>query len=128
MTNTLYHKLLRVSALSLALVLLFASGILSPVTKQLSSNAGSYIATAIGINAAVLPNEVNTLSAQLQQREKELQQREIAVELKESAQGVGGLSTFIMSTLLFVLLVLIILNYVLDFIRGRRSFNTKASA
>ncbi len=124
MANTVYHKLLRVSALTLALVLLFVSGIFSPITKQLSGNAGTYVATAIGINAAVLPNEVNTLSAQLVQRQQELDQREIAVDLKESSQEKSDLATYIMSVLLFILLVLIVLNYVLDFMRARQNSKT----
>lgn len=121
MQHTLYHKALRITALTLALVLLFASGIFSPITKQLSRDAGSYVATAIGMNASVLPNEVNTLTAQIAQRDRELTEREIAVELKESSAQVGGISTFIMSILLFILLVLIILNYALDLTRNNKS-------
>lgn len=128
MTDTIYHKLLRVSALSFALVLLFVSGIFSPVTKQLSVHTGAYIATAIGINAAVLPTDVNTLSAQLQKRDQELTEREIAVNLKESQQSTGDTTTFVLSVLLFILLTLIILNYVLDFIRGRGLVRTEKAA
>lgn len=118
MTQTLYHQLLRISALTLALVLLFVSGVLSPVTKELSKGAGDYLATAIGMNAAVLPTDVNTLSAQLSERDRELTQREIAVGLKENAPASSDLATYVMSILLFILLVLIVLNYVLDFMRA----------
>lgn len=120
MTNTLYHKLLRMCALTLAFVLLFVSGVFSPITKELTSNAGSYVATAIGMNAAVLPTETNTLSAQLQERERELTQREIAVNLKESTEGNSDMVTYILSVLLFVLLVLIVLNYLLDYLRAKQ--------
>lgn len=126
MTESLYHKLLRVSGLTLALVLLFVSGIFSPVTKELSQNTGSYIATAVGINAAVLPNEVNTLSAQLIDRQKELDAREIAVQLKESEVQTADTSSFIISVILFIILVLIVLNYVLDFMRGRQFLSEKS--
>lgn len=119
MKNSAYHALLRVSALTLALVLLFASGILSPITQQLAGDAGSYVASAIGMNATVPVNEINTLSAQLAARDKELSEREIAVNLKEATAGTGNITTFIMSVLLFILLVLIVLNYVLDYIRNR---------
>ena len=107
MNESLYHKLLRVSGLTLALVLLFVSGIFSPVTKELSQNTGSYIATAVGINAAVLPNEVNTLSAQLIDRQKELDAREIAVQLKESEVQTADTSSFIISVILFIILNLV---------------------
>lgn len=119
MKNSAYHALLRVSALTLALVLLFASGILSPITQQLSGDAGNYMATAIGMNASVPVNEINELSMQLALRDKELSEREIAINLKEATAGTGSITTFIMSVLLFVLLVLIVLNYVLDYIRNK---------
>jgi hypothetical protein len=127
MENSLYHKFLRICALTLSLVLLFVSGIFSPITKQLSDDAGVYVATAIGINAAVMPTEVNTLSAQLLEREKELSEREIAVDLKEAQAKSSDLSTFILSVLLFILLVLIVLNYALDYIRGKQKTTLQAS-
>jgi len=127
MTDTLYHQLLRISALTLAFVLLFVSGIISPITKELSKGAGTYIATAIGMNAAVLPTDVNTLSAQLQQRDQELTQREIAVSLRESEPSKSDMATYVMSILLFILLVLIVLNYVLDFMRVHSKQETVTS-
>lgn len=127
MTDSIYHKLLRVCALTLGLVLLFVSGVISPITQQLSVNTGSYLATAIGINAAVLPTQTNTLAAQLQARDSELREREIAVTLKESAQESGDASTYILSILLFILLVLIVLNYALDYVRTKESAETKTA-
>ena len=127
MTETLYHKLLRIAALTLCLVLVFVSGIAAPITKELSRGASTYVATAIGMNAAVLPTEVNSLSAQLQAREQELNQREIAVELKESAVSQSDMATYILSILLFILLVLIVLNYVLDHLRSRQQELSSAS-
>jgi hypothetical protein len=118
MQESLYHVFLRTSALTLALVLLFVSGIISPFTKELATDTSVYLASAIGINAAVMPTEINTLSAQLQQRDLELTQREIAVSLKEE-KGNPDMTTFVLSVVLFLLLVLIVLNYVLDFMRTR---------
>jgi len=121
MKDSMYHVLLRTSALTLSFVLLFVSGVLSPVTQKLTEDTGSYLANAIGMNAAVLPNEINSLSMQLAERDTELTQREIAIGLKESATGAGSLSTFVLSVLLFVLLVLIVLNYVLDYLRNKKT-------
>lgn len=121
MKDSVYHSLLRISALTLSLVLLFVSGIFSESTKELSLNTGSYLATAIGMNAAVLPTEINTLSAQLLEKDKEIQSREIAVSLKEANQNKSDTATFVLSVLLFVLLILIILNYILDYIRTRKN-------
>lgn len=120
MRDSAYHKLLRISALSLALILLFDSGIFSPITRELSHDTGMYLANAIGINAGVMPTDISTLTAQLQEKEQKLTQREIAVTLKEASDnGLQGMSTFVMSIILFVLLVLIVLNYALDFIRSK---------
>lgn len=120
MEQTLYHKFLRTAALTLSLVLLFQSGILSPLTRELSDGTGRYVATAISMNASVTPNEINTLSAQLEEQKQALDQREIAVKLKEDSAGnTSNISTFILSVVLFILLVLVVLNYVLDYLRGR---------
>jgi hypothetical protein len=72
------------------------------------------------MNASVTPNEINTLSAQLEEQKQALDQREIAVKLKEDSAGnTSNISTFILSVVLFILLVLVVLNYVLDYLRGR---------
>lgn len=125
MQDSMYHVLLRTSALTLALVLLFQSGLLGPLTHQLANNAGLYVANTIGINAAVAPNEYNVITAELtrmqtdlEARERAVAEREIAVGLKENGQP--DTTTFVLAGVLFILLTLIILNYVLDFIRGRR--------
>lgn len=120
MKDSVYHSLLRISALTLSLVLLFVSGIFSESTKELSLDTGSYLATAIGMNASVMPTEINTLAAQLLERDKEIQSREIAVSLKEANQNKSDTATFVLSVLLFILLLLIILNYILDYIRTRK--------
>jgi hypothetical protein len=97
--------------------LLFVSGVISPVTQELSVNTRLYLANTIGMNAAVLPNEYNTLNTQLQTRAQELEQREIAVALKEKKSATFDISTFTLSIILFVMLILLVLNYVLDFLR-----------
>ncbi len=126
MEDSLYRILLRVSALTLAFVLLFESGVLSPFTHQLAQNAGLYVANTIGMSAAVQPNEYNTITAELTKMRTDLDARERALAEREIAVDVGGsgssndLSTFVLSGLLFILLTLIILNYILDYIRSRR--------
>ena len=120
MRHTAYHALLRISSLTLALVLLFESGLISPLTQDLSHQAGRHVASVIGINAAVQPTELNTLTAQLTERERALTEREIAVGLKEQGDDSSDISTYILSVLLFILLVLIILNYALDYVRNKK--------
>ncbi len=124
MKDSLYHTILRVSALTLTLVLLFVSGFLAPVTKELSQNAGTYLANAIGIYAGVEPNELNVITAELTKQKTELDAREKALSEREINVDVGSggstdTSTFILSAILFIILVLIILNYILDYLRAR---------
>lgn len=125
MKDSVYHVVLRTSALTLALVLLFVSGVVSPVTKQLSHQTERYLATAVGMYAAVEPNEYNQITAALTEQKTELDQREAAINQRELAIGLKGgemgtdYTTYILSIVLFVLLVLIVLNYVLDYVRNR---------
>lgn len=121
----MYHILLRTSALTLAFVLLFQSGLLAPVTHELANNAGSYVASTVGMSAAVAPNEHNTITAELTRLRTDLEARERVIAERELEIGLASgadrdYSTFILSAILFLFLVLIILNYVLDYLRERR--------
>lgn len=124
MTETMYHRLLRMSSLALALLLLFDSGLLSPVTRELSQNTQHYLAQSIGMYASVEPTEINQLTARLTERDRDLDAREAALKDRELSIGLmdsnpSSQSTFILSVLLFLLLVLIVLNYIFDFLRSR---------
>lgn len=124
MKHGMYHVVLRVSALTLALILLFESGLISPTTKELSDGTREYLVAAIGMSAGVQPTEINTITAQLTAKETELKareaalaEREIAVQLNTNNSENSQTSTFILSVILFILLVLIVLNYALDYLR-----------
>ena len=137
MQGTMYHMLLRTSALTLALILLFDSGLLSPLTKRISQDTQQYVATAIGVGASVPPTEINTLTAEITKKNQELVQREEAVKEREIAVGIvddepvkqadSDISTYILSVLLFIIIVLIVLNYALDFARERKLMRTARS-
>lgn len=124
---TTYHMLLRVSALVIAVVLVFDSGLLLPITRELSQHTQQYLGNAVSANARVAPTELNTLTAELTKQRQDLEEREAALSEREISIGLNtqsgtdtDLSTYILSLLLFIILVLIILNYVLDFVRARR--------
>lgn len=128
-----YHKFLRSSLVVVATMLVFDSGIISPVSKQLSNNTITYLASVgSGMNASVPPNELNTLSAQLRTQQEELNAREVALNEREIASRNFGntnetdYSTYILSIILFILTALILLNYIMDFnrIRNARYANT----
>jgi len=134
MKDSLYHIVLRTSALTLALILLFDSGLLSGTTAKISQNTQDYVANAIGMYAGVEATELNQYTAELTardrvltQREGEIAQREIAVDLAESGEATDY-STFIISLLLFVILVLIVLNYALDYLRIREQIIQRKNA
>jgi hypothetical protein len=124
-SETLYHRVLRVSAMVGAFLLLFQSGLVSPVTKQLSLETHQYLANAVGVGASVEPTELNSLTSELTKQKLALQAREQAVKEREIEIGLspdetpGETSTYILSAVLFILLVLIILNYTLDYLRAR---------
>lgn len=123
----IYHKFLRISAVIVTIVLLFDGGFFSPVTKQLSDNAIGYLANSVtGMSARVEENELNRVSAELSQWERSLAQREASLESREietrsfRTSDAPDYSLYILSSILFILTVLIVLNYALDFARVRR--------
>jgi hypothetical protein len=132
MKDSMYHRVLRVSAVVCALVLLFESGLVSSSTIALSQNTHLYLANAVGMSTSVEPTELNTLTAELtaqkrllDQREMEIKEREIEIGLKPGASN--DKAVYILASILFVLLVLIILNYVLDFLRSREVVATRTT-
>jgi len=70
MHRSLYLSILRVSSLTVACVLTFQSGIVTPVTRQLSDTTYLYLAQSTRVVAQVEKNELNTLSEELR-KEKE---------------------------------------------------------
>ena len=120
MADSRYHKLLRVSTLITLFVLLFDGGFIAPITKDLSDNTVLYLANSVGIYAAVEPNGLNEITAELTARERELDEREIALRSFENGSA-NDHSTYILSTILFILTVLIVFNYAMDWSRVRRT-------
>lgn len=123
--DSLYHSLLRMSILLVAAILVFESGLLSPVTTEIANDTHNYLANAIGINAGVAANDINVITAQLTAKETELNnreaaltEREIAVSLNSNSGQSTDTATYVLSILLFILLVLVIMNYFLDYLRA----------
>ena len=121
-SHTVYHRILRISVLVCAIALVFESGIVSESTAVLSQNTHSYLANAVGMSAGVAPTELNQYTAALTQKERELEAREAALSEREIAVNLttGSSSnervTYILAAILFILLVLIVLNYLLDYL------------
>lgn len=123
-----YHSFLRVAMVVTAIALVFDGGFLLPFTKQLSDVTVEYVASVgTGMFASVPQNEINTLSAQIAEKQKELDQREASLNEREiSARQFGtdtnatDYSTYILSVILFIVTVLLILNYIMDWVRVKQ--------
>tara|TARA_B100000508_G_scaffold62756_1_gene49219 strand:+ start:4031 stop:4444 length:414 start_codon:yes stop_codon:yes gene_type:complete len=121
-----YHKLLRIAAVVCAVVLVFESGLINDSTSRISQGTHAYLANAIGVGASVKPTELSQYTAALTQKERELQareaallEREISVDLNEGGSAANDTVVYLLASILFILLVLILLNYVLDYLRSK---------
>ena len=133
LTETYYHSTLRVTAVLCCATLLFVGGYINPATKQISMITGEYLAAAVGASASVEPTVINMMTAGLTAQRMELEEREQVVAQRELSLNLGAtvesnpatdVSSFVLSALLFVLLVLIVLNYILDFLRATKEVST----
>lgn len=127
MQFSIYHQVLRVSAIVGALMLVFQSGLISDTTAHISRGTEAYLANAVGMSASVAPTELNQYTAALTEKERELaareaalREREIAVNLSSEGQSPSNESTtYLLVGVLFILLLLIVLNYTLDYLRAK---------
>jgi hypothetical protein len=123
--DSMYHRVLRVSAVVCAFVLLFESGLINHSTSLLALHANQYLANAVGMSASVQPTELNTYTAKLTEQKNLLDAREAAIRDREIQIGLAAgenpnqTTTYVLASILFILLVLIILNYTLDYLRAR---------
>jgi len=129
-----YHRFLRVSLVVTAFVLVFDSGILLPVTEQISDNTYQYLGSVgAGVFASVPENEINVLTAQISERERSLDEREALIKEREIAArtfegqsgGTSDYSTYIISFILFIISVLLVLNYAMDWTRVKQGYYAK---
>ncbi|MBY0310046.1 hypothetical protein K2Q16_02805 [Patescibacteria group bacterium] len=126
--HSAYHKILRVSCVVMATVLIFESGLFTSATARLADQTGLYLANAVGVYVGVSENGVNTLTTRIAELEQEVGKkdamlRDLDVGLLGSA-GTSPTSTFVLAGILFIMLVLIVLNYALDFVRSRELYDT----
>ena len=120
--HSLYHSTLRISVLVFTTVLVFDSGVVFEETRVFSTSTQQYLANVVGVKASVEPTQVNQLTARITELEGDLEEKErlIAVSIKDNSTDEMDRSTLILSIIVGILLVLIILNYILDFVRMRK--------
>lgn len=123
----MYHKLLRISAVVLAIALVFQSGMASNTTALMALQTQSYLANSVGVFVGVEPTEINTITAGLTAKELALDAREQALNQREIDVGINGggatrdMTTFVMGLVLFIVVLLLVLNYSLDYLRYREN-------
>jgi hypothetical protein len=107
---------------------LFESGVINESTKAIATDTHQYLANAVGASASVNPTELNQITAaltaqksELDSREAALREREIQVNLSNGSNAGNETATYVLSSILFVLLVLILLNYTLDYLRMKEA-------
>ncbi len=121
-TQSIYHRVLRSSALITAFLLVFESGVLVPRTAVLSLMTEQYlVANIVSMTASVPPNEVNTVAADLKNRGQELDQRERNINARANDAVFVSTSwlTYILAAVLVGQTALILLNYFFDYRRAR---------
>lgn len=126
--HSAYHKSLRVVTLVMSFVLVFQSGLLSNSTAQLSTITGQYLVAAVGVSVGVPENDLNVLTTRIAELESQvgykdaqLRERELALGLSDQGASQGRV-TLILAAIQLVLLLLIVVNYGLDYWRARRRF------
>lgn len=121
--NSMYHSFLRIAVCVMAFVLVFDSGLWISATAELSDFTQAHLANVVGITVGVAPNDYNQLTTRITELETELAAKErlIAVNLRDGTDTSIDWSTYILSAILFILLVLIVLNYALDYRRSRNN-------
>ena len=131
----MYHKLLRISSVVLAVALVFQAGLVSNATAIMATQTQSYLANSVGVFVGVEPTELNTITAgltakefALDARERELAQREIAVGIDQGGGATKDMTTFVLGLVLFIVLLLLVLNYALDYLRYRESKLSRTEA
>lgn len=124
----LYRSVLRVSAVVTALVLVFQSGMVVDQTAVLFEQTSQQLGAMVGMSASVQPTEYNTITAELTKqqqllasREEEITAREIELGLTDgSAQTASSqTTTYLLAAILLVQLILLVLNYALDYLRAK---------
>ncbi len=121
-SDSLYHRSLRVSAVLIATLLVFDTGLFLPNTAKLAVFVHSQMASVVNINASVEETDISRMTSELTRQKTVLDQkeREIDARARDTTNSSVVWSNYILSAILLLLLMLITLNYVLDYIRARK--------
>lgn len=127
--SLLYRSLLRVSVVVTAIVLLFQSGLVDDRTTVVFLDATENLQAMVGLSMSVAPTEITLFTAELTKRQQLLNAREETIASRENELGLTGGSTqnntetttYILAAILLIQLILLILSYLLDYVRSREN-------
>lgn len=123
-----YRRVLRISAVVMGAVLMFQSGFIDERSTALFNTTTDYLAANVGMSVSVAPTEYNAITAELTRQKLLLDQREATIEDREiflnletqpADENSNNRTTYLLAAVLFVQLILIVLNYALDYLRSR---------
>ena len=125
--SLLYRSLLRVALVITAFLLVFQSGVVDQRTAMLFSLTTDNLGAMVGMSASVAPTEINQITAGLTQQQQLLNAREATIAEREIELGLSSgesqnnsvTTTYVLAAILFIQLVLLVLNYVLDYLRHK---------
>ena len=126
--SLLYRSVLRVSVVVTAFLLVFQSGMFDERTAVVFSEAADGLyATVVGASASVRPTEINQITAELSKQQQLLTAREETVTAREIELGLtqgssnsnDQTTTYLLAAILLIQLILLVLNYFLDYLRSK---------
>ena len=121
-----YHRLLRISLLVSAIALVFESGLINQSTSYIAKGTHVYLANVINSPSQTVETKNNLYAIESSNEDKQSAALQEAAKEREVGPQASteiiynNRATYTLSIVVFMLLVLIILNYALDYIRSRR--------
>lgn len=126
---SIYHSVLRISVLVFAILLVFDSGLVSPQSNVLSISTQQYLANTISSQVGTVSVKNDEHIAIITKTDEMVSGKGnfTTISLSEDIPQVMNKSTLILSSIVFTLLLLILINYVVDCIRTRKMIVLKTS-
>ena len=126
---SIYHSVLRISVLFFAILLVFDSGLVSSQSNVLSISTQQYLANTISSQVGTVSVKNDEHIAIITKTDEMVSGKGnfTTISLSEDIPQVMNKSTLILSSIVFTLLLLILINYVVDCIRTRKMIVLKTS-
>ena len=112
-----------------AFILVFQSGLVDERTTVLFSETTKNLSAMVGASATVAPTEINQITAGLTEQQQLLNARAETINAREIELGLSDgvtkqtttTTTYLLAAVLLIQLILLVLNYLLDYLRSRET-------